>query len=339
MLLPLPATTTKRSFPSLTRLDYLVAYIGASLFATFLISLLFTRTEYKFPFPHVVNCIQLCIAWLVSTKTPIASLLPSSSPSHPITSSASTKTITTTKLLAPVTAAYVGWLVVNPLFLTHVSINAYHTFTGLALPFSLVLLYILKSSSESFLRKPPSSLISDIPIDTMITCGIYYFGCWISSEGFHKTSWKGIFFGILNALFFALYGVLTKRALTTIDPWTLVRHNTGWGCLFMIPFGLYNWFTWPGPVPAFINELGFWFQMGLTGLIGLGLQMLTIVLIKLSSPIMQTSAAGVKVCLQAILAIVILGNPLSKLNLFGIAIALSATCYSLYIEETKTSLM
>ncbi|KAI9265121.1 hypothetical protein BDA99DRAFT_507775 [Phascolomyces articulosus] len=330
MLLPLPATTTQRLLPSLTRLDSLVVYIVASLFATFLVSFLFTKTEYKFPFPHVVNCIQLAIAWLIASKTPIASLLPSSPSSSLPTATTTTTPLQTTRLLFPVTAAYIGWLVVNPLFLIHVPINAYQIFTGLALPLSHILI-----STSFFLKKPTQSSSSSLTVDTLVACGLYYFGFWLSSEGFGKISWQGTFLGLFNAFFLALYGVLAKKSLISVDPWTLVRHNSGWGCLVMIPFGIYNWVTWPGPVPSFVDELGFWFQMVLTGSIGLGLQMITIVLIKLSSPIMQTSAAGVKVCLQSVLAAAILGNPLSKLNLFGTAIALSGACYSIYHELRK----
>ncbi|KAI8150012.1 hypothetical protein BJV82DRAFT_662103 [Fennellomyces sp. T-0311] len=297
-MLPLPATTAKR--PSFTRLEYLAAYILASLIATYLITFLFTRTEYKFPFPYVVDCIQLGIAWLASTRIASSPVVPA-------------------KTSAPVTLAYVGWLVVNPLFLINVPITQYQTFIALALPFSLALAYPILSDK--------------LAPDALVTCFLYCFGFWISAEG--ASSWPGVFLGLANALFLALYAVLAKKCLATVDPWALVRHNTGWACVAMVPFSLYSWFTWQGPVPAFIDELGFWFQMVLTGLIGLGLQYLTIVLIKLGSPMMQTSAAGVKMCLQSLLAAAIFGNPLSKLGIFGIAVALVGASGSIYSSSKR----
>ena len=182
LMLPLPATTAKR--PSFTRLEYLVAYILASLIATFLITFLFTRTEYKFPFPYVVDCIQLGITWLASTRITSAPAVPA-------------------KALAPVTLAYVGWLAVNPLFLINVPITRYQSFTALALPFSLALAYPILAN-----RPTPGALI---------TCFVYCAGLWISAEG--ASSWTGAFLGLANAFFVASFAVLAKKCLATVDPW------------------------------------------------------------------------------------------------------------------------
>lgn len=106
----------------------------------------------------------------------------------------------------------------------------------------------------------------------------------------------------------------------------MIRYITGLGCLGMLVFILLSG-EWQGPLPYFWNDLGFWFQMVLSGVLGLGVNILGIMLIRQTSPMTYIMAIGTKSCLQTILAAALFGNPLSNL----VSAKVGFKCMSRYV--------
>ncbi|KAI9320156.1 hypothetical protein BX666DRAFT_2025169 [Dichotomocladium elegans] len=279
--LPLPSTlhhTLGRERHTLSY-AFMLIYIGASLFATLIVTLIITKTEFKFPFPYMCDCLELGLAWVaLKPFTPRVSKA-RSIPLHE-------------RNLWLAALAQAAMLIVQPLFLTHAPIGSFQFLSAFALPIAMAASHRL-----------------GVAVNISWTgVSVYVLGAWLLDHT--QVSWGGSVYGLLYATALALYSIQLKRCLVHLDIWTIIQQCSMRASLCLV-LAIFLSGEWRRPIPTFIDEAGFWFQWILSGLLGLGVNVLGTMLIEEASPAIFLIASGIKACVQPLIVAALFGNPLS----------------------------
>ncbi|KAI8083317.1 uncharacterized protein B0P05DRAFT_508026 [Gilbertella persicaria] len=297
-------------------------YITISIAATFFNKLLFTYSEYKFPYPFFTVVSQLLITVLFmfiwSKLKPFQ---------HPLAQIPAFSWDSTVALrIAPLTTVYMCVIIFNPLYLQHVEATNYQFTHSLTIAFSLLFSYLMLQAETS--RNVKSS------------CILVMFGTCVGSMGYLNFSLVGAFYSLAWPAIVALYGIYLKKTLTASknDIWCVIQYNSimsiGVLTLLVILSGeLSDIFSnvW------FWDEFGFWLQMVLTAMTGFCINAIMLLMLVHTSPLTVTVASVSRTAIQALLVTVIFGNRMSLLNVIGILISLAGSgCYIfLRLGETK----
>ncbi|KAI8642821.1 hypothetical protein BD408DRAFT_415987 [Parasitella parasitica] len=304
-----------------TVLSSVSTYIAASILSTFANKMLFTYSEYKFPYPCFTVFFQLVISLILMAAWSHVGLFNHTLPRIPILNWDSAVAIR----VAPLTIVFICVIIFNPLFLQHVEITTYHFAHSLTIAFSIVFSYLMLRIEQ------PQRIVS--------ASVIVIFGTCIGSMGDLNFSLVGAFYTLSWPAVVALYGIYLKKTLIALknDLWALVQYNTVMATAIMVPLVLLSgelneifstvWF-W--------DEFGFWLQMFITTLTGFGVTISMLLLLMHTSPLTLSVASVCKTSIQALVVAVVFGNRMTMLNTGGMAISLAGSAYFAYLRSAES---
>jgi GDP-fucose transporter C1 len=142
---------------------------------------------------------------------------------------------------------------------------------------------------------------------TIICCAVIIFGFWLGVDQENivgSLSLLGTFFGVLGSLSLSLYSIHTKKVLPLVDEeiWLLSYYNNVYSIILFIPLMLLN-----GEFETIYNydkigDLDFWSAMVISGICGFAIGYVTMLQIKVTSPLTHNVSGTAKACVQTILA-------------------------------------
>ncbi|CAO0796224.1 unnamed protein product [Mucor circinelloides] len=298
-------------------------YVTVSIAATFINKLLFTYSEYKFPYPCFTVLFQLVITLIFMVVWSLVRPFRHSFVRIPPLSWDSAVAIR----VAPLTIVYICVIIFNPLFLQHVEITTYHFAHSLTIAFSILFSYLMLRIEQH------QRIVS--------ACVIIMFGTSIGAMGNLNFSLVGAFYSVSWPAIVALYGIYVKKTLSALrnDFWALVQYNTIMATTIMVPLVMLSgelneifstvWF-W--------DEFGFWLQMLITAMTGFAVNIAMLLLLMQTSPLTLAVASVCKTSIQALVVTVIFGNRMTLLNMSGMLITLIGSTYYAYIRSIESKL-
>ena len=218
------------------------------------------------------------------------------------------------KQVLPLSIVFVGMITFNNLCLKLVEVSFYNVARSLTIVFNVVFTY--------FLLGTPSSR------NTIICLGVVVFGFLVGSGGEMNFSAFGTFSGILSSFFVSLNSIFTKKVLPYVgeNHWKLTFYNNVNACLLFTPLILL--FELPTLYDALSVQFlspTFWLSMSLAGFFGFAIGIVTVLQIKVTSPLTHNISGTAKAALQSLLAFYIWGNTPTTAGLAGIASVLGGS--------------
>ena len=190
--------------------------------------------------------------------------------------------------------------------------------------FNVVLTYFLLRETTSF--------------NTLLCLGAVILGFFVGSVGEVRFSFIGTVFGVISSLFVSLNSIYTKKVMALVDnnQWKLSAYNNINACILFLPLIVAT-----GELDIIRQDrhllfsLWFWFIMVIGGVFGFLIGIVTIMQIKLTSPLTHNISGTAKACVQTVLAFMIWKNPTTAENIFGIFLVLFGSMAYTYIRNQE----
>ncbi|EIE78750.1 hypothetical protein G6F46_012450 [Rhizopus delemar] len=291
-------------------------YFIISLSVVFLNKIIMSGST-KFPFALFVTWYQLVVALIiliiwseVGKRNKLFSIIPPYEYDNTIA-----------KKVAPLTAVYVGMLVLNNLCLKYVQITFYQVARSLSINFTILFTYLILGKKTS--------------TPALFACAIVFFGFAIGSYGEINFSWAGVVYGVGSSAFVALYGIYVQKTLGVVDNnhWKLLHYNTTTAIIYLSVLVLISGeITEIVETSEAIYDIGFWILMTVTGITGFAINIAMFLQVRYTSALTNTISGTAKSCVQTILAVMIFQNEISGLNLLGILLALFGSGYYSWVR-------
>jgi GDP-fucose transporter C1 len=228
------------------------------------------------------------------------------------------------KKLLPLSVIFVGMITFNNLCLKYVEVSFYNVARSLTIVFNVVLTYITLGEKTTF--------------KTLSCLGLVIMGFFVGSGGEVNFSIIGTAFGVISSLFVSLNAIQTKKVMPVVDgnQWTLSAYNNINATLMFIPIILLSperkvlldsWEILTSPM--------YWFLMTVGGVFGFLIGIVTIMQIKLTSPLTHNISGTAKSCVQTVLALMIWRNETNFWNMLGVFLVLFGSAAYSYIRNTE----
>ena len=228
----------------------------------------------------------------------------------------------TASKLGALAVIFVGMITFNNLSLKYVEVSFYNVARSLTIVFNVVLTYFFLGETTS--------------LATLGTLGVVVGGFFLGSAGEVRFSLLGSAFGLTSSLFVALNGIWTKKGMAAVDgnQWRLSFYNNVSASVLFVPL-IFLTGEWPIIVRhwALLASARFWVTMCLGGVFGFLIGIVTILQIKVTSPLTHNISGTAKACVQTVLALYIWGNPTTAANLVGTALVLLGSCAYTYVRN------
>ena len=218
------------------------------------------------------------------------------------------------RALLPLTLVFVGMITLNNLCLKYVEVSFYQTARSLTLLFNVALTWAMLGVGTS---RP-----------TLACLALVIAGFFVGAEGEVNFSLLGTIFGVASSAFVALNSVMTKSSMELVDrnEWALSAYNNANACLLFIPIiaasGEFGTLARAG---ALLYSTRYWMLMVLGGVFGFAIGIVTIMQIKVTSPLTHNISGTAKACVQTVLALIIWQNPTNFGNMLGVAMVLGGS--------------
>ncbi|XP_001605099.3 GDP-fucose transporter 1 [Nasonia vitripennis] len=193
----------------------------------------------------------------------------------------------------PLSILFIGMIASNNLCLKYVGVAFYYIGRSLTTVFNVIFTYLIlgeKTSSK-----------------TVTCCVVIIFGFWLGVDQENiagSLSITGTFFGVLGSLTLSLYSIHTKKVLPVVNQeiWLLSYYNNIYSVVLFLPLMLIN-----GEFNTVYNydkigDLDFWSAMIVGGLCGFAIGYVTMLQIKVTSPLTHNISGTAKACVQTVLA-------------------------------------
>jgi len=216
--------------------------------------------------------------------------------------------------LAPLTCVFVGMITFNNLCLQYVEVSFYNVARSLTIVFNVALTYWLLGASTS--------------PQTLACLAAVVAGFFVGAEGEVNFSLVGTLFGVSSSLFVALNGIMTKSGMELVDrnEWALCAYNNMNAVLLFAPIVALSGepaLLWRNA--AMLASPRYWLLMTLGGVFGFLIGIVTILQIKVTSPLTHNISGTAKACVQTVLALMIWRNPTNFTNMLGVAMVLAGS--------------
>jgi GDP-fucose transporter C1 len=285
-------------------------FMVTSIMAVVLNKALFS--SYKFPCPLLATSIQFGVACVILVGLYLAGL---QWPSVQVLKSLSFDVKVATSVL-PVSLTFLGMVCLSNWFLMSVGVGFYAIGKSLAIPFSVVLSYVL-------LRAPSAPT-------TVLACFVISAGVFLSSYFDTELNLSGLLLGALSSLFTAGYQIAVKRGLQELegDQWKLSLYNSIWVVVLLTPIAI---FSGEGVVAARALNLGAnfaelnWMLIGalvFSGIVGFLIGQATYMSIHYTSALAHHVSGAVKSVLQTAIGIALWGEPATVTGVSGLGLTL-----------------
>lgn len=216
----------------------------------------------------------------------------------------------------PVSLTFMGMVCLNSWFLMSVGVGFYAIGKSLAIPFSVVLSFVVLKQNSSGM--------------TLFACFLVIFGVFVSSYFKTQMEWQGLLLGSLCSLFTAAYQIAVKRGLNAMggDQWKLSYYNSVWVVLVLTPIAFVS-----GEGDGAMKML---FSGGdlntplvaalfLSGVVGFTIGQATYMSIHYTSALAHHVTGAAKSCLQTLLGILIWGEAATFSGVAGLLLSLGGS--------------
>jgi GDP-fucose transporter C1 len=234
--------------------------------------------------------------------------------------------INTAISVLPLSAIFVGMIVMNNLCLKYVEVSFYNVARSLTIVFNVFMSYFLLSQVSS--KK------------TVYCLSFVILGFFVGSNGELNYSARGTAFGILSSLFVSLNSIYTKKILPHVQDnhWKLTYYNNVNACVLFLPLILM--FESEAIMTATSNQMlspSFWAAMSTAGFFGFSIGIVTVLQIKATSPLSHNMSGTAKAAVQSIMAFYIWGNEPTFAGLLGIALVLGGSLLYTYVKMAENA--
>lgn len=216
--------------------------------------------------------------------------------------------------LLPLSTVFVGMVLFNNLCLKFVEVSFYNVARSLTIVFNVIFTFAMLGQRTS--------------LATLACLAIVVFGFFVGSEGEVNYSLIGTLFGVTSSVFVSLNSIMTKKMVDVVDgnEWSLSAYNNVNALLLFLPV---IFFSDEREVIAANSHLLFstyyWVLMTIGGVFGFLIGIVTIMQIKVTSPLTHNISGTAKACVQTVLALLIWKNPTNLTNLAGIGMVLTGS--------------
>ncbi|XP_076328610.1 GDP-fucose transporter nac isoform X2 [Tachypleus tridentatus] len=194
----------------------------------------------------------------------------------------------------PLSFIFVGMISFNNFCLKYVGVPFYYVGRSLTTVFNVVLTYFLLQQKTS--------------MKAVTCCAVIIIGflLGVDQEGVAGSlSVVGVVYGVLASLFVSLYSIFTKKVLPVVDGnvWLLTFYNNLIAAFLFLPLMYCT-----GEIPIIVgykhltNHV-FWGLMMMGGACGLAVAYITVLQIKVTSPLTHNISGTAKSCAQTLLAV------------------------------------
>lgn len=209
----------------------------------------------------------------------------------------------------------------NNLCLKYVEVSFYNVARSLTIVFNVVLTYFMLGQTTS---------------GRTIGClAIVVAGFFVGSESEVNFSWVGTIFGVTSSIFVSLNSIQTKKAMAMVDgnEWALSGYNNMNALLMFLPIIL---LTNERDIiienAQLLASSYYWFLMTIGGVFGFLIGIVTIMQIKVTSPLTHNISGTAKACVQTVLALFIWRNPTNFANMLGVGMVLAGSLLYSYVK-------
>jgi solute carrier family 35 (GDP-fucose transporter), member C1 len=232
--------------------------------------------------------------------------------------------IPTAQSLLPLSFIFVGMITFNNLCLKYVEVSFYNVARSLTIVFNVIFTYTMLHETTS--------------TATIGCLLVVIVGFFLGSEGEVNFSLVGTFFGVVSSIFVSLNSIFTKKYMSVVDgnQWSLAAYSNMNAVLLFTPILIFS-----GELPILfasivkLTSMYYWFLMTIGGVFGFLIGIVTIMQIKLTSPLTHNISGTAKACVQTVLALYIWRNPTTFNNLLGIALVLFGSSAYTYIRTRE----
>lgn len=224
----------------------------------------------------------------------------------------------------PLSIVFVAMITFNNLCLKWVEVSFYNVARSLTIVFNVFF-------SSVFLGQTSS-------LKTLLCLFIVIIGFFIGSYGELNFSLYGTVAGVLSSLFVSLNSIFTKKILPVVEDnhWRLTFYNNVNASFLFIPFILYfegdvllN--CMKGPDSLLANPV-FWTAMCVAGFFGFSIGIVTVLQIKVTSPLSHNISGTAKAAVQSMMAFYIWENNPTLLGVMGIFTVLGGSLLYTFVK-------
>lgn len=221
-------------------------------------------------------------------------------------------------------AVFVGMITFNNLCLKYVEVSFYNVARSLTICFNVVFTLVLLGQRTSS--------------KTLGCLAVVVVGFFLGSDGEVNFSWTGTMFGICASCFVSLNSIFTKGVMEHVNgnKWKLAAYNNINAVLLFIPLMLVL-----GELDVILANTHlflstkFWGMMMVGGAFGFMIGIMSILQIKVTSPLTHNISGTAKAAFQSVLAFYIFGNPTTAKNMLGIATVLGGSLLYSYVRRQE----
>jgi GDP-fucose transporter C1 len=205
-----------------------------------------------------------------------------------------------------------------------VEVSFYNVARSLTIVFNVVLTFLILKETTS--------------LATISCLGAVVVGFFVGSAGEVRFSLIGTIFGVVSSLFVSLNSIYTKKTMSLVDgnQWRLSAYNNVNACILFLPLIVLT-----GEVSVIAKNSHllfssyFWFIMVIGGVFGFLIGIVTIMQIKVTSPLTHNISGTAKASVQTVLAFWIWQNPTTFQNILGIVLVLAGSLAYVYVRTKE----
>lgn len=216
----------------------------------------------------------------------------------------------------PLSFVFVGMIAFNNICLKVVEVSFYNVARSLTIVFNVLL-------SRLILGSPTS-------INTLGCLLLVIVGFFMGANGEVNFSYHGTVAGVLSSLFVSLNSIFTKKVLPVVDNdhWKLTFYNNVNAAIMFLP--LMTYFEMNVLRDAIHQQFAsplFWSAMVVAGFFGFSIGIVTVLQIKVTSPLSHNISGTAKAAVQSMLAFYIWKNPATMMGVMGMFVVLGGSLF------------
>jgi GDP-fucose transporter C1 len=226
--------------------------------------------------------------------------------------------------LLPLSLVFVGMITFNNLCLKYVEVSFYNVARSLTIVFNVIFTFAMLGQKTSR--------------ETLFALAIVVLGFYVGSESEVNFSLIGTVFGVTSSIFVSLNSIMTKKSMEHVDgnEWTMSGYNNMNAVIMFFPIILLSDERYVIAKNIHLLYSGYyWVLMSIGGIFGFLIGIVTIMQIKVTSPLTHNISGTAKACVQTVLALIIWRNPTNFLNLLGVALVLGGSLLYSYIRTKE----
>jgi GDP-fucose transporter C1 len=225
----------------------------------------------------------------------------------------------------PLSVVFVGMITFNNFCLKYVEVSYYNVARSLTIVFNVIFSYLLLG-------------VPTCP-KTVACLVIVIAGFFIGTQGELNFSLIGTACGIASSIFVSLNSIFTKKALPLVDDnhWRLTLYNNVNACMIMAPLVYVFEADFVLEHMMHLQSPMYWSAMILAGFFGFAIGIVTVLQIKVTSPLTHNFSGTAKAGVQSILAFYLWGNDATINGVVGIFTVLGGSLLYTYVKMSESN--